>query len=109
MSSLYLRRWMLLCEIAQLLESRLDALKTKFLPQLVQALKWLKVRNLPPGVPDGVLHGGVQDGEATELHFVGNTAQEQTASAIFDMIAQADPDPQKKYTQWLLTLTIKGQ
>jgi hypothetical protein len=100
---------MLLCEIAQLLESRLDALKTKYLPQLVQALKWLKVRNLPPGIPDGVLHSGVDDGEASPLHFVGDTAQEQTASAIFDMIAQADPDPQKKYTQWLLTLTLKGQ
>src|ERR1035437_724622 len=111
------RRHILLIEIAylkkMLLESRIDFLKQKYIPLILQALEAgrLDLRGITGGevaLPRGEdFDPDVGDDLDTMDFLVRKKNWKDLANNIFDVVAHADPDPQKKNTQWILNLVMK--
>lgn len=80
----------------RLLESRLDFLQKQFMPRIVAALA-ANTLHIPLSMVD--LNHMMNDDQA-----VNDAA---TAAHVFDLVLQADPDPVKKNTQWLLTQILR--
>jgi len=100
-----MRRHMMLVEALHLqqvlLESRIDFLKSKFLPilktetardQISIPIKFIEMVRNSPGYQDALAHGSVHG---------------LIAEVLFDYVVSVDPDPVKKNTQWLLTLITR--
>src|ERR1019366_8745708 len=112
------RRHVLLVEIAylkkMLLESRIDFLKQKYIPLILQALEAgrLDLRGITGGQVIMPIPPDTDDTDVDSYHdvmddLVRKKNWKDLANHIFDVVAHADPDQQKKNTQWILNLAMK--
>ena len=99
-----IRHHSLLIEMYQLrsmiLESRLDFLQSTYVPKLVSMLK-----NQINIIPKQIVMQFYTKLKKNKRNIEDITDEDRTevCQQTFDWIASKDPDPTKKYTQWLLT------
>lgn len=98
-----MRRQILLTEIhrirALLVENRIEVLQKKYLDKIKTAVASKKIK-LPRDVSQEVFDSFVEKNE----NFDEEQYHSALAQRVFNDVMNADPDPVKKNTQWLLTL-----
>ena len=97
-----MKHYQLLIEIAYLrgllLEGRMDFLTQKYIPLIADMIQKMVQENRPLPPPLVATGPNIVQGKFDLI-----------ANKFIDLIAEADPDANKKNTQWLLNLFVKGR